>query len=233
MSLSTYLLVRADTLVLLDMYSAHTHTHTRGRPRKTSRERERSHTQLQLKHRLWFHWSLQTETGSTIFTDKLFLASFCFFSGGSSSLATQRLWELQLRVNTENNTLSIHIHTQPDRLVCGSTPPTDDRPQLHRLVEFWEITRQRGGRFIYSVSVANDRLSQANAWTDGSTRGPQGPDWGPAVTHKPRRGRTEPLQQPGWISLHGLKIIWNTHTLWNRGLWRPGLSTEIFEWHSY
>ncbi len=44
MSLSTYLLVRADTLVLLDMYSAHTHTHTWASEEDVQRERAIPHS---------------------------------------------------------------------------------------------------------------------------------------------------------------------------------------------
>ncbi len=174
----------------------HTLTHVGVRGGRPERERQRSHTLLQLKHGLWFQWSLQTETNSTIFTEKLFLASFCFFSGGGSVLATQRLWELQLWVNTKNNMLSVLIHSQLDWPVCGSMPAADDRPQVHRLLEFWEISRQ-WGVVLSSVRAANDRLSHANTRTDSSARGPQEPEQGPAVTHFERQ--TELLLQPGLV----------------------------------
>lgn len=120
----------------------HTNTHTQmwaceeDVQSERGRETQRSHTLLQLKQHLGFRWSLRTETGSTIFTEKLFLAPFCLFTGGSRSLATQRLWELQFWVNTKNNMLSIHVRAEPDRPVCGATLATDDRPQWHKLLEF-------------------------------------------------------------------------------------------------
>lgn len=117
----------------------------------------------------------------------------------SSSLATQRLWELQLWVNTQNNALGVRVHAEPDWLVCGPTASRTGRSAAPRRLSMTGRSCTdygNGGRLADSRGSFYARLVLEMTGCHRLTAQPEAP-------RGPTGGQTDLLRQPGRVWKNG------------------------------